>query len=200
VAACEQWQDAMSARLDGEDPGTTDTALDAHLAACARCREFAAAAGALDLMMGAAPAAVVPERSADIVAAVRAERRSEAWVASQYVVPRVALGLVGVMQLVTPMPFLWSPTGAHTMRDLAAFELALGVGFIVAAVRPATAPGLLPTAAALVVVLSVVVIGDIAGGRTVAAAESVHFTELIGVALLRLLTPRGPLPRRPRSA
>lgn len=190
----------MSARLDGEDPTVADAALDAHLVACMTCREFAAAAGALDLMAAAAPAGEAPDRAAEILAAVRAERRYEVPSAPRDRVPRVALGLVGVVQLVTAMPFLWSLSGAHTMRDLAAFELALGVGFIVAAVRPATATGLLPTAVALVAILAVVVVGDVAGGRTIAAAESVHLTELIGVALLWLLTPRGLVPRRPQPA
>lgn len=95
-------------------------------------------------------------------------------------------------QLLTSLPYLVSLADAHVMRDLAAFELALGVGFLVAAARPATAAGLLPTAGALVVVLGVVVVADVISGRAAAASEAVHVTEAAGVGLLWLLASRAP--------
>lgn len=199
---CERWQEAVSARLDGEEPAVSDAALDAHLTGCAPCREFAVAAGALDLRMAAsAPsAAEAPDRSSEILAAVRAERRLGRRRPMPARMPRMALGLVGVVQLATSLPLLSSLAGAHSVRDLAAFQVALGVGFVVAAVRPATAAGLLPTAAALVAILAVVVVGDIAAGRVAAGAETLHATEVVGVALLWLLAPRRTALRRPRPA
>lgn len=35
---CERCREAVSARLDDEDTGADDAAVDAHLAACAACR------------------------------------------------------------------------------------------------------------------------------------------------------------------
>lgn len=200
VATCEQWQDAVSARLDGEDPGFPVGALDAHLATCARCRNFAARIDPLDRLVHTS-AHDVPDRSADIIAAVRADRRARPpAISAPDLLPRVALGLVGVLQLVASLPYLWSLTDAHAARDLAAFQLALAIGFLVAAARPATAIGLLPTAAALVAVLAVVVVGDIAAGRVAAGAEAIHLPEAVGVTLLWLLATRHRAPRRIQPA
>ena len=197
MATCEQWQDAVSARLDGEDPGIPAGALDAHLATCARCRNFAARIDPLDRLTHTSRYDV-PDRSADILAAVRGDRRVRPRATD--LVPRVALGLVGVLQLLASLPYLWSLTDAHAARDLAAFQLALAIGFLVAAARPATATGLLPTAVALVAVLAVVVAGDIAVGRVAAGAETIHLPEVVGVALLWLLATRHRAPRRIQAA
>jgi predicted anti-sigma-YlaC factor YlaD len=200
VATCAQWQDAVSARLDGEDPGIPAGALDAHLATCARCRSFAARIDPLDRLVHAS-AHDVPDRSADILSAVRGNRRARPGATpGADLVPRVALGLVGVLQLVASLPYLWSLTDAHAARDLAAFQLALAIGFLVAAARPATATGLLPTAVALVAVLAVVVAGDITAGRVAAGAETIHLPEVVGVALLWLLATRHRAPRRIHAA
>jgi len=37
---CDRFRTAISARIDGEDPGLLDGALDAHLRACAGCRAW----------------------------------------------------------------------------------------------------------------------------------------------------------------
>lgn len=42
-----QWIEAISARLDGETGADESAAVDAHLAGCAGCREFAERAGTL---------------------------------------------------------------------------------------------------------------------------------------------------------
>lgn len=191
MTTCGQWQEAASARRDGEDPGVPLEALDAHLDECAECQGFAARTGELDTLVAAA-ATPVPDRSTDIMAAVganRQTRRSHVAVSSQRT-PRSALALVGVLQLVTSLPHVWSLADGHTGRDLAAFQLALGVGFLVTATRPATASGLVPTAVTLVVVLAIVSVVDIAGGRAAVGAETVHVTEVVGVALLWMLAPR----------
>jgi predicted anti-sigma-YlaC factor YlaD len=37
---CDRFREAISARIDGEDPGLPDGVLDAHLRACADCRAW----------------------------------------------------------------------------------------------------------------------------------------------------------------
>ena len=37
---CDRVREAISARIDGEDPGLPDDALEAHLAGCADCRAW----------------------------------------------------------------------------------------------------------------------------------------------------------------
>ena len=37
---CDRFREAISARIDGEDPGLPDGAIDAHLGVCAGCRDW----------------------------------------------------------------------------------------------------------------------------------------------------------------
>lgn len=197
MTSCERWQEALSARLDGEDPGTPIAALDTHLRGCARCRRYAAGLDVLDGVVLGAPA---PDRSAAVLAAVRADRDALRRRQSGGRTPRAALVVVAVAQLLTALPYLLPVAEGHSARDLGAFELALAVGFLVAAVRPATAVGLLPTAGVLALVLAVVVGVDIAAGRAAAGAESVHVTEWVGVMLVWLIAQQQPPPVRLRPA
>lgn len=201
MEACAQWQDAISARMDGEDTGVPDAALDAHLRDCAPCHSFAARVGVLHDRMPSLTDVSAPDRSVEILAAVRSDERDrQPQREPTPLVARAGLGAVAMIQLLVALPDLWAVAGAHSMRDLGAFQLALAVGFLVAAIRPATAAGLLPTAAALALVLAVVVVGDVSAGRVAVGAESAHTTEWIGVALLWLVTRHHPARGEPRPA
>lgn len=194
---CEQCRAALSARLDGEDPGLPGPALDAHLAGCAACRRFAERIGGLAAALPR-DAAQVPDRAVEILAAVRVQRRAQAPAESRERVVRAGLAVVGVVQIAAALIGMTAP-GAHTLRDLGAFEVALAIGFLVAAVRPSTAAGLLPTAAALAVCLLVVVVADVLGGQAAAGGEAAHVTELVGVTLVWMLA-RGRPAAQLRSA
>jgi predicted anti-sigma-YlaC factor YlaD len=198
VLSCEQYREAVSAQIDGEDTGVSGDVLGAHLRACRPCRDFATSLHRLDDVLPAADL-TVPERSADILAAVRRDRaaRSPSAVAGR--VARAGLAVLAVAQMATALFELTAGTGAHSLRDLGAFQLALAVGFLVAAVRPTTAPGLLPTAAALALCLLAVVGLDIAAGQTTSAGEATHTTELLGVALVWLIARGHPARRRRRA-
>jgi anaerobic selenocysteine-containing dehydrogenase len=56
-----QIRDALSARLDGEDPGVDEAALYGHLAGCAKCRAFAHDADALHRRVRLEPAPAIPD-------------------------------------------------------------------------------------------------------------------------------------------
>ena len=198
MTTCAQWQEAASAHHDGEDPGVPPAALEVHVATCADCQRFAAGLGTLDVETAARTVSVADRTTSEILTAMRADQRVRARQPAMQRPARMGLGLVGIVQLATAVPSLWSLVDGHSVRDLAAFQLALGIGFLVAAARPGTAAGLLPTAATLVGTLAVVVVGDVATGRVAAGAETIHLTEAVGVALLWLLTPRQASPQRPR--
>jgi predicted anti-sigma-YlaC factor YlaD len=44
MSKCDRYRDALSARMDGEDPGIPEARIDAHLEQCAKCRTWATAA------------------------------------------------------------------------------------------------------------------------------------------------------------
>ena len=69
-AGCARLEEAISARIDGEDPGMDTEVLDAHLQRCARCRSFEAMARAQHRRFRVRTATGVPDLSARILAAV----------------------------------------------------------------------------------------------------------------------------------
>jgi len=187
---CESCRDALSARLDGEDPGAADAVVDRHLAGCAACRawsaQLTAAAGSLRLT----PAEKVPDLTAPILAAHRRRAATPG-------PARVALLLVGLAQVVVALPsLLGDADGAsvHVAREHGAWELALAIGLVVAAVRPARTTGLVPLLAVLTTALVVSTGIDVASGHTTAMAESGHLLPLMGLAMLVLLRRWTPTP------
>jgi predicted anti-sigma-YlaC factor YlaD len=182
---CEDCRDSVSARLDGEDTGVPAEAVDRHLTACRTCRRFAARVQALGEMVPV-PHEPAPDRSAAILAAIGLRRSPHRALVPERIA-RAGLAVVGVMQMVAALVGVGLGGVPHTLRDLGAFEIALAIGFVVAALRPSTAPGLLPTAAALAMCLLAVVAFDIVGGETAVAREGTHVTEFVGVALVWMI-------------
>jgi predicted anti-sigma-YlaC factor YlaD len=173
---CREVREAVSAAADGERADVTHTKIDHHLRRCASCRAFA-------------------QRMPDLTPGI-VERAT----ASRLVVPfwgspvRVGLALVGIAQLALAVPGLIFGTdeGApiHIAHEAGAWDLALAVGFLLAAWRPLRAVGMLPFAAALGAGLVLTAIVDILHGRQPALMETPHLLELVGTVLLWLLTAR----------
>ena len=198
MLSCDQCREAVSAQMDGEDTGVAADVLAAHLRTCRQCRAFATGLHRLDDALPAGPPA--PDRSDAILGAVRRAREARSPAAVTGRIARAGLGLVAIVQMITAAVELTGGAGVHSLRDLSAFQLALAVGFLVTAIRPATAAGLLPTAAALALCLLAVVGLDIAAGQATSGGEATHVTELLGVALVWLIARQRPTARRVRHA
>ena len=75
---CDTIREALSARIDGEDPGLGDQVLDDHLAGCSACAGWADDLSTLHRMVRVREAEPVPDLSAAILAGTpgpRAPRR-----------------------------------------------------------------------------------------------------------------------------
>ncbi len=183
---CEQCRDAVSARLDGEPFGVPEDAVAEHLRTCAACRAFAGAADELHRAMRVRPAEAVP----DLSEAILAKARRPAGQPFEWA--RYALLTVALTQLVLALPalVLGHDPGAslHVAREMGSFDVALGVGLLVAAWQPARANGLLPFAAALAGTLMLTAALDVADGRVPIVGEAHHVLDVAGLALLWLLT------------
>jgi predicted anti-sigma-YlaC factor YlaD len=83
----------------------------------------------------------------------------------------------------------------HVAHEQGSWLLAVAVGFLVVAVRPARAAAMLPVIAALAAGLAITMAVDIAAGRTQAAAEAPHGLAFLGLGLLWLLTREIQYPR-----
>jgi predicted anti-sigma-YlaC factor YlaD len=189
---CEQIRTALSARLDGEDPGIPAGALDAHLAGCAACRAWREETAVLHRALRVTPAPTVPDLSSRVLATIQPEPREEIGL-------RVALMAVALVQMAIAIPALvGSDAGlaAHVARHIGSLNIAIAFGLAYAAWRPSRAVGLMPVLVALVACLVGTTVLDVASGRTAAGAELTHVPELAGLALLWLLVH----PRAHRSA
>lgn len=202
--SCTRIRHAISARLDGEDPGIEPSAIDAHLYACDGCREFAAATARLHRTGRLAPAPQVPDLTPAILAAMSDERAlrsgtepalrsgtesaaGDTQLALRWILAALALVQIGIA---VPALVLGSDAGlpVHAARHLGSFDIAVAVGFLFAAWRPSRIPGLLPVVAALVACLVGSSLLDVLAGNTAALGEAHHATDFAGLAVLWLLS------------
>jgi predicted anti-sigma-YlaC factor YlaD len=198
---CMQIHQAISARLDGEDPGLDEPTVYAHLAGCADCRAFAHDADALHRSVRLAPAPAIPDLTRGILSAIGAESTRDAEpdtnVALRWILVAIALAQIAVA---IPALVFGSDAGlpVHTARHIGSFDVALGVGFLYAAWKPSRIPGLLPVVAALVVCLVGSSFLDVANGSTRALGEAQHVLDFVGLVVVWLLS--RPAPRRVQLA
>ncbi|HEX3540253.1 MAG TPA: zf-HC2 domain-containing protein [Acidimicrobiales bacterium] len=200
---CTTYREAISAAMDGEDPGCRHAEVAAHLAGCPACQAWAEVAGSLTRRARVGVADVVPDLTTSIVAGVGFERRP---VGSPAVVARLGLLMVAAAQLLLAVPpLLGRDAGAsiHVAHEQGSWDLALAVGLLVVVVQPRRAASLLAVMAALAGGLALTMAVDIAAGRTNAAAEAPHGLAFLGLAFLWLLSREvdAAAPRRaPRTA
>jgi len=177
---CETCREALSARLDGEEPGVPAAELEAHLGSCAGCREWLAAAQRLHRQVRVAPAEPVPDLAAAILAAAAPVFRSR-----RATVLRFGLLVVAVGQLALSMPGLGG--GLHLDHEMASWTVAAAVGFLSVAWRPHRVAGALPVLAAAVITLLAVSVRDVAAGHVHLQHEGRHLLLVVGVLLLTAL-------------
>ena len=201
---CDLCREAVSARIDDEPAPLPEADLYAHLAECADCRAFAGQAEALHRRLRVRPAEAVPDRSAELLAAIaphapRADRSAGrpglaglADRATDRGWTRYALLWVALTQLALAIPalFLGTDHGAdlHVAHEIGSWDAALAFAMLTVAFQPRRAAGLLPFVGSLTVVLFATAVLDVAGGHTPAIGESGHLLTLVGVVLLWLVS------------
>jgi predicted anti-sigma-YlaC factor YlaD len=177
---------AISAQLDGEDPGVEPRLLEAHLATCAECTRFQAVSEATLRTARIQPAQQMPDLSKPLVKLNAIADRAASWS-----IVRVLLALVAFDVLFFALKALILPdeadATAHAARHLGAFSFAYGVGLLVVVVRPARARTMLPVAAVLAGALSITAIIDLSNGTVPLTGEATHLPELISVLLIWML-------------
>ncbi|GLY42859.1 membrane protein [Amycolatopsis sp. NBRC 101858] len=181
-------RESLSARIDGEQPVVAADVLDRHLAGCPACRAWQEEATALRRATLVRKAPRVPDLTARILAEVPAPR-PQRWGL------RLALGLVALVQSGLGLAELLGTdvghaahgglvAAAHLGNESAAWNVAVGIGLLWAALRPAAAAGLLPALAGFVVVLGIVSGVDLSTGQVALDRVATHGLVLAGVILL----------------
>ena len=196
----DQVQAALSARIDGEPTPLDDDVIDAHLAGCARCRQFHDEALALSRRLrfidpadgGMTP----PDLSETILAGVETEWRRAAGARQVgLVVSRILLVIAAVLWVVWGVQLLGDagglipvssegvvspdadPRTSSLLVDAAAFRLSLALGLLTIAWKPRLVSGLLPVVAALWTFMFGFVVRDL-------VLDAVAGSQLLGLGLL----------------
>ena len=191
---CDQFREAVSARLDGEDPGLPTAMLDAHLATCPACATWATTAADVTRSSRVAPAETVPDRTREILTAAADHGLLGGAAAYGDWRWRWVLAGLALLQLAVAVPGLvfgddaGAPT--HIAHELGSWDVALAVGFLFAAWRPSRAWGMLPLVASLVGCLLVTTGIDVATGHASLVHEAAHMLEVAGLGVLWLLAHR----------
>lgn len=181
---CATCRELLSAQLDGEELPGGEASLTAHLHGCAACRAHQRRLAPLNRQVRVRGAEPVPDLRGRIVRASVVRYRLAGLRGA-----RLGLLCVGLVLLLLAAPTaLFHTTGTmtehHLTRELAAFDAALAVGFVLAAWRPSRAAGLLPTAAVFTAVLVSIAAVDLERGSEVALLEPHHLCEVAGLFLL----------------
>jgi predicted anti-sigma-YlaC factor YlaD len=201
---CEQCREILSAALDGEAGPTERAAADAHQRACGACAAWTAALFDLHRHVRVRPAEAVPDLTGAVLAAAVPSSRPARRHPSEFA--RYALGVVAATQLVLTLPALFGANGIdssiHLAREAGAFSAALSVAFLVVALQPKRAEGLLPMVVPLVLAIVATAVVDLVGGRTGFGSESVHVLDVAGGLAVWRLAHEGharPPARAPRA-
>lgn len=187
---CHDVRIAVSARLDGEDPGLPAEVVDDHLGGCPGCRAHARDLMALHRSVRLKPAEAMPDLTPAVLHAIGREAATPGRLQGLTGM-RLCLVVIGLVQLGVALPALLLGDDAglpvHTARHIGSFAAALAVGFLVVAWKPERASGLLPVALALVAFLVGTTGVDLVSGHTKALGETGHITEVVGLLLTWML-------------
>lgn len=180
---CERCRIALSALLDGEDPGVDATAVDAHLAGCVACRAQERRLADLHRLTRVRQAEAVPDLSAAIMASLAPNTNPHDAVLGWL---RSGIVFIGVLLVGLSTALLLANDVANPAH-LAAWDLAFGGALLFAALQPDRARGLLPMAALLVGSMTLASVIEINDGHDPTHGLVFHVAELAGVVLLALL-------------
>jgi predicted anti-sigma-YlaC factor YlaD len=187
---CEQCRDIVSAHLDREDAPGEWAAASAHLQGCEACRTFNAEADRLRRLTAVRPVEAVPDLTARITSAAGVHERPHDTTRAL----RLVLCAAALLQIALAAPALLLGDDAnlpvHIARHIGSFDVALAVGYLWVAWRPARAfEGVFPIAAVLVACLVGSSILDVVAGRAAPGTELHHVTDVVGVTAMWLLGP-----------
>jgi predicted anti-sigma-YlaC factor YlaD len=196
---CERWREMLSAQLDGEDDPAGRAAVDEHLAGCAGCRKWLDSAAVVNRLTRTS-VGVAPDLSMRILAAAGTmppPKRRFPLAAALY----IALAGVGAVQLILGLTqvgggFAGShvhaagldATPGHLWHESAAWNVAVGAGYLFIALRRSRPSGLLPMLTAFVGMLLLLSVNDLTGDRVDSTRLVSHGFVILGYLLVVALT------------
>ncbi|MER7893248.1 zf-HC2 domain-containing protein [Micromonospora sp. NPDC094482] len=205
---CEQWREMLSAQLDGEETAAERAAAETHLTECRDCRTWFDQAAAVTRRARLSVSVPGPDLTDVVLGALpaRTPRRRHRLVLTL----RAALGLVGALQLLVGLAQIGrGATGAHAhaaagalasghlWHESAAWNVAVGAGFLFVATRRTPPTGLVPMLSAFVATLVLLSVNDMVTGRVDTSRLVSHGFLLAGYAIVVALSRPGLRPGGP---
>jgi predicted anti-sigma-YlaC factor YlaD len=185
LISCDDARELISACLDGEATADEAGVVDRHLAGCADCAQWREVAHEVTRRVRLTAAPSTPPRARDLTAVRPARKRS--WRGS-VALPRAGLLLVACAQMAISVPIILlghdHDAPLHVAHEEGSFDVALAVGFVLAAWRPSRAVGMRALVGAATLLLLVTAGLDLVNGRTTVADEAPHLLALAGWLLL----------------
>jgi predicted anti-sigma-YlaC factor YlaD len=195
--ACERWRELVSAQLDGEDDPADRPRVEAHLSRCAGCREWLERAAAVNRLTRTGVVPDVPDLSAAVLAALPPVPVPSRRLASGPLY--VALAAVGAVQLILGLAQVGGGGSAHVHTGLdatpghlwhesAAWNVAVGAGFLFIALRRNRPTGLVPMLTAFVGMLLLLSVNDLSAARVDTARLVSHGFVILGYLIVVALS------------
>ncbi|MFF5213667.1 zf-HC2 domain-containing protein [Micromonospora sp. NPDC000442] len=208
---CEQWREILSAQLDGEVTADEQRRVGGHLETCAGCRAWLDSAAKVTRRARTQVVTSLPDLTEAILAAAPPPRRrwrtlvaagvpSRWWSATDGRPTlvnglRAALGLLGAVQLVLGLAQIGRAevaehlhsTGQHLWHESAAWNVAVGAGFLFVALRRTSPSGLLPMLGAFVVTLVLLSVNDLVASQVAVERLVSHGFLVVGYLITVLL-------------
>ncbi|MEV2236774.1 zf-HC2 domain-containing protein [Micromonospora sp. NPDC049891] len=208
---CEQWREILSAQLDGEVTADEQRRVGVHLDTCTGCRAWLDSAARVTRRARTQVVTSLPDLTETILAAAPPPRRHwrtlvatavpRRWWPTTTGRPalvnglRAALGLLGAVQLVLGLAQIGRAevaehlhsTGQHLWHESAAWNVAVGAGFLFVALRRTSPSGLLPMLGAFVVTLVLLSVNDLVASQVAVERLVSHAFLVVGYLITVLL-------------
>lgn len=209
---CQECRTALSARLDDEADPREHADVDAHLAGCVQCSRWYDEAAAVTRLARTGPVTTRIDVTDAAAAAApgRARARVTMLLRAILAVAGVAQLTLGVLQLVAAGSAEGHAHGGtifgaldagHVGHESAAWDIALGAGFLWIAARRSRPTGILPLLSVFVGALVALNISGLATGTIDLAHVAVHAFVAVGyLTILALSRPSLAVHRPPRDS
>lgn len=197
----------LSAQLDGEDDPADRARLDEHLAGCAGCREWLERAATVNRLtrtgVGTGPdladriMAALPEGAGLVASSSVTWRPTRARLVAALF---IALAFVGAVQIILGLGQVGGgvtgdhvhvgvdATPGHLWHESAAWNVAIGAGYLFLALRRTRPAGLVPMLTAFVAMLLLLSVNDLSGDRVDGTRLVSHGFVIVGYLLVVTLS------------
>ncbi|RIV37064.1 zf-HC2 domain-containing protein [Micromonospora radicis] len=197
---CERWREILSAQLDGEATPDEERSVGRHLDACAGCRGWLDSAATVTRRSRTQVVTGLPDLTDAILAAAPPPRRRRRLASLPQRITAVtglrsALGLLGAVQLVLGLAQIGRAevaqhlhdSGQHLWHESAAWNVAVGAGFLFVALRRTRPSGLLPMLSAFVATLVLLSVNDLVASQVAVERLVSHGFLVVGYLITLLL-------------